>query len=78
VSRVKLYWRPMCGYCMTLKREFERRDIPFESVNIWERRDQAQVVREANGGDELVPTVQVGEQFLPNPSVDEVLTALRP
>ena len=76
MSRVKLFWRPMCGYCMTLKKELEKREIPFESVNIWEQRDQAEIVREANGGDELVPTVQVGDKFYANPSLAEVLTAV--
>lgn len=73
---VTVYWRPMCGYCMTLKRELERHGVPFDSIDIWNNREQAEVVREANGGDELVPTVQVGQRFLGNPSVDEVLTAL--
>lgn len=75
-SKVRLYWRPMCGYCMVLKRELQHRGVSFESVNIWTNRDEAEVVRKANGGDELVPTVQVGDLFLPNPSVDEVLGAL--
>lgn len=71
-----VYWRPMCGYCNTLKSELSRRDIAYTDVNIWADRPQADVVREANGGDELVPTVKVGDQFLPNPSVEEVLEAL--
>lgn len=75
--QVKLYWRPMCGYCMVLKRELQQRGVAFESVNIWTHRDQAEIVRKANGGDELVPTVQVGDVFLSNPSVAEVLGALQ-
>lgn len=76
MQSVTVYSRPMCGYCTTLKRELERRGVPFDSVDIWEDRGQAEVVREANGGDELVPTVQVGERFFGNPSIDEVLWAL--
>lgn len=73
---VTLYWRPMCGYCMTLKRSLKQRGVEFDEVNIWTHRDQAEVVRAANGGDELVPTVKVGERFLINPDVDEVLAAV--
>ncbi|QBI21836.1 NrdH-redoxin [Egibacter rhizosphaerae] len=66
----------MCGYCTTLKRELARREVPFEDVNIFTNREAAETVRAANGGDELVPTVRVGETFLPNPSVEEVLAVL--
>ena len=73
---VTIYWRPMCGYCMTLKQELESHGVDFSSVNIWSDRGQAEVVKEANGGDELVPTVRVGDTFLGNPSLEEVLSAL--
>lgn len=73
---VTVYWRPLCGYCMTIKRELDRRGIPFDSVNIWERRAAAEIVKAANGGDELVPTVRVGERYLSNPSIDELLAVL--
>lgn len=74
---VTVYWRPGCGYCEQLKGELARRDVPYASVNIWEDRDQAEIVRRANGGDEVVPTVQIGESFLVNPSPDAVVEALQ-
>ena len=73
---VTLYWRPMCGYCMKLKKHLHRHGVAFEEVNIWQHREQAEIVRAANGGDELVPTVRVGDTFLINPDVDEVLAAV--
>lgn len=73
MPEVTLYWRPMCGYCETLKTALRRRGVAFEAVNIWEHRDQAEVVKRANNGDELVPTVRVGERFLSNPSLPEVV-----
>ena len=76
MSQVTLYWRPMCGYCSTLKHELDQRGIAYDSVDIWADRAQAAVVAEANGGDELVPTVRVGAQFLANPALDELLTAI--
>ena len=72
---VTVYWRPMCGYCTTLKRDLERSGIDYDEVDIWEHRDKAEVVRAATGGDEIVPTVQVGDRFFVNPSADEVLEA---
>ncbi len=73
---VTIYWRPMCGYCEQLKDALRARGVAFTAVDIWADRDRAEVVRAASGGDEIVPTVQVGDRFLVNPSVDEVEAAL--
>ena len=77
VSTVTGYWRPMCGYCNTLKRRLSDRGVPFTKVDIWRQRDQAEAVRQATGGDDILPTVRVGERFLVNPSADEVVEALQ-
>lgn len=74
---VTIYWRPGCGYCEQLKGELARRDVDFTTVDIWEHRDQAEIVRRANGGDEVVPTVQVGESFLVNPAPEDIVDALQ-
>lgn len=76
MADVTVYWRPMCGYCELLKRALDRHGVAYQPVDIWEDRTQADVVKAANGGDELVPTVKVGERFMANPSVDQVLAAL--
>lgn len=75
VSEITVYWRPMCGYCEVLKGELTARGVPFRMVDIWADRSQADVVKGATGGDEIVPTVQIGDRFLVNPSADEVLAA---
>lgn len=72
---VIVYWRPMCGYCEVLKRDLVRHGIAFTDVDIWNDRDQADIVRAATGGDEIVPTVQVGERFFVNPTVEDVVAA---
>ncbi len=75
MAAVTVYWRPMCGYCNTLKRELDRHGIAYDDVDIWEHREKAEIVRRATGGDEIVPTVQIGERFFVNPSAIEVLEA---
>ena len=75
MAGVTIYWRPMCGYCEVLKRELEQRGIDFEMVDIWEDRSKAEIVRQANGGDEVVPTVEIAGRFLVNPSAAEVIAA---
>lgn len=76
MANVTVYWRPMCGYCEILKSALTGRDVTYEAVDIWADRSSAEVVKRANNGDELVPTVRIGQRFLANPSVDEVLDAL--
>ncbi len=73
---VKLYWRPGCGYCEVLKSRLRRHGVTYDAIDIWIDRAQADVVRQATGGDEVVPTVQVGDRFLVNPSVNQVLYAI--
>ncbi len=63
---VIVYWRPMCGYCEVLKSGLAGRGVAFTDVDIWQDRDKADIVRAATGGDEIVPTVQVGERFYVN------------
>jgi len=77
VSPVTVYWRPICGYCDQLKGALDARGIAYDTIDIWADRSKAEIVKAATGGDEVVPTVQVGEVFLVNPSIDEVLTAAR-
>ena len=72
---VTIYWRPMCGYCEVLKRDLDDAGVVYESVDIWADRSKANIVTQATGGDEIVPTVQVGDRFYVNPSAAEVIEA---
>lgn len=73
---ITVYWRPGCGFCSSLFRDLDRCSVPYEAANIWEYPAAAATVRGAAGGNETVPTVQVGERFLVNPSVDQVLATV--
>ena len=75
MAGVTIYWRPMCGYCEVLKRELSEQGVDFETVDIWEHREKAEVVRQATGGDEIVPTVEIAGRFYVNPSAEEVIAA---
>ncbi len=74
---VTIYWRPMCGYCETLKGDLTAHGVDYETVDIWADRSKAEIVRAATGGHEIVPTVQIGDRFLINPSADEVVAEAR-
>jgi mycoredoxin len=74
--RIILFWRPGCGFCVRLARALDAMDIDPELRNIWEEPDSAEFVGSVNRGNELVPTLVVGEAVLSNPSADEVRAAL--
>lgn len=74
---VTLYWRPRCLHCLRLKAALRAARIPYRQVNIRADPEAAATVRAVNGGNELVPTVRVGDyRFLGNPSLAEVRAAL--
>jgi mycoredoxin len=50
--------------------------VPATWVNIWEDQAAAARVREITGGDETVPTVEVGARAMINPSARQVAAAV--
>jgi mycoredoxin len=75
--RAIFYWRPRCGFCLTLRRDLERSGVQLEERNIWEDEDSAAFVREVANGNETVPTVVVRGKALVNPSAREVVELLQ-
>lgn len=68
-------WKPGCMFCTGLKMEFEH-DDRFTWVNINEDEAAAEVTRTLNDGDELTPTVVIGDKGFSNPSADQLRTEL--
>ena len=75
--RVEVMWRPGCPFCGSLRRGLRRAGVLTVEHDIWSSVDAAARVRAATGGDETVPTVFVGPHALVNPSVDQVVDAIR-
>jgi mycoredoxin len=71
-----MYTRPGCPFSMKLRAKLRLARIPYTAVDIWEDPDAAALVRSVNDGNELVPTVRIGERYLSNPSLGEVKAAL--
>jgi len=65
---VTVYWRPGCPYCMSLRRGLRRSGLATREVDIWSDPSAAAFVRDHAGGNETVPTVDVGGTVLVNPS----------
>lgn len=70
-----VYWRPGCGFCAGLFRELDALGETYERINIWDDPDAAAFVRSVAAGNEVVPTVVVGDLAMVNPSGREVLAA---
>jgi mycoredoxin len=61
---------------MRLERALGAAGVEYQRRNIWEDDEAAAFVRSVNNGNETVPTVVIGEEFLTNPSPAAVLTKL--
>jgi mycoredoxin len=70
---VTMYWRPGCGFCSALRRRLQALGVSFTEINIWEQPEAAEFVRSVARGNEVVPTITVGNAALVNPTAEEVL-----
>ena len=72
-----VYWRPGCPYCAKLRLKLKATRTPHRLVDIWQDPAAAAQVRAVNDGNELVPTVRVGDVWLSNPSLAQVRRAVQ-
>lgn len=70
-GRALVLWKPGCVYCERLLLCLGR-DSRVTWVNVWQDVQANARVRELNGGDELTPTVIIGDEVLRNPTADEI------
>lgn len=68
-------WKPGCVYCERLLVQL-RTDPRVTWVNVWRDEEANAQVRAVNGGDELTPTVLLGELVLRNPTAAELRARL--
>lgn len=72
-----MYTTSWCGYCVRLKSQLTRENIPFAEVNIESDPAAAELVMSVNGGNRTVPTVVFPDgTALTNPSITEVKARL--
>ena len=68
-----MYSTSWCGYCHRLKGQLSREGISFEVVDIEQHPEAAELVEQANGGNQTVPTLLFADgSTLTNPSVAQV------
>lgn len=72
-----VYSTVWCGYCTRLKRQMQREGITFDEVDIEADPESETFVKEANGGNAVVPTIRFADgSTLTNPSLNEVKAKL--
>lgn len=59
---------------MALERQLAESDLAIQFRNIWEDPEAAEFVQTHAHGNEVVPTIQVGETVMVNPTAGDVLS----
>ena len=75
-TTVTMYSTTWCGYCRRLKRQFDEAGIAYEEVDVDEHDEFNERIVKATGGYRTVPTVEVGDRLLVNPTLKEVEQAI--
>jgi mycoredoxin len=69
---IVVYARPGCPFCMMLRADLAAAGIHYRERDIWQDDEAAAAVRAVADGNETVPTVNIGDVWLVNPTVDEI------
>ncbi|MGW1747585.1 glutaredoxin domain-containing protein [Streptomyces sp. NPDC002092] len=77
-GRPVVFWRPGCTYCLRLRLRLGRSARQLYWVDIWRDPAGAAAVREANDGNETVPTVVVAGRPHTNPDPEWIREQLAP
>lgn len=73
---ITMYSTPWCGYCRRLKRQLEDEGIAYREIDVDATPGYDDRIVAATGGYRTVPTLEVGDRLLVNPSLGEVKQAL--
>ncbi len=66
-----------CGYCVSTKRFLESKGVPYDTINVDENEEAADLVTRINGGFRIVPTVEIeGKGVYTNPSRQQLTELL--
>ena len=76
-AAVTMYSTQWCGYCHRLRSQLDREGIAYDVVDIERQPDAAEIVMQANGGNQTVPTLIFPDGTTQtNPSVKQVKAKL--
>lgn len=73
---IVMYARPGCPFCSMLRVDLADAGMTWTERDIWQDPQAATAVRAVADGNETVPTINVGDVWLVNPTVDEIRNVL--
>jgi mycoredoxin len=73
---IVMYARPGCPFCTMLRADLAAAGLSYRERNIWQDPAAAAAVRAAANGNETVPTINIGDVWMVNPSVEEIQQVL--
>jgi mycoredoxin len=65
---VTLYSAPWCVYCRVAKKFLDEHGVSYTEINIDEDEEAAQQVEQWNNGNRTIPTLNINDTILTNPS----------
>ncbi|MGZ8743769.1 MAG: glutaredoxin domain-containing protein [Nocardioides sp.] len=71
-----VYYKPGCPFGIRLLTALKLRRVPYVAVRFRDDEAGAAQVREVNDGNEISPTVRVGDTWLTNPRWRQVAAAM--
>lgn len=71
-----VYYKPGCPFGIRLRAALRIRNIPYVAVRFRDDKAGATQVRAVNDGNEISPTVRVGDIWLANPRWHQVAAAM--
>jgi glutaredoxin len=71
-SDLIVYYKPGCPFAAKLRVKLALNRIPYRSIRFGEDPQADAAVRAANDGNELSPTVRIGDRYLGNPTVRQI------
>jgi mycoredoxin len=75
-ENVVVYCKPRCPFAAKLRFRLKVAGIPYLAVSMASDPDGAARVRSVNDGNEISPTVWIGDHYLTNPTLGEVREAI--
>ena len=72
-----VYYKPGCPFGIRLRSALRLRHVPYVAVRFRDDEAGAARVREVNDGNEVSPTVRVGDTWLTNPRSRQVADVAR-
>ena len=76
MREIRMFSTTWCGYCRRLKRQLDEAEIPYEEIDLDSHPEFGERIVAQTGGYRVVPTLEVGDRLLVNPSLVEVKEAV--